>query len=132
VPLASAVSMLSLLNILYTAYLVGRGRVSRTYAGSAITGSCSLLLLSWVFSFSALNGVIYSSSLSPLAWAAFYSAGYPLKSVIENTVAQTTPAVITGCNVDIILSEGAVILSVATSLSFITSLILCCIRCGIR
>lgn len=112
----------------------------------------SLTLLVWVLSFMGINVVVYTSTMSPIAWSRFFLAGYPLQALLDDTVALTTPQVVQSCSVTIRLAgtctyttnkllfplsyfqltsttEGGIILSVATTLAFINCLIPCFAMC---
>lgn len=133
VPLAAGAVLVAGMVAATIGYSVHHKRSSWEALYSLLMMVSSLTLLAWVLSFSGLNSVVYSSTLSSDAWTNFFRAGYSLKDVVEGSTASAVPDPKgNSCIAIVRLSEGGILLSVATALSFVTSIAMCCLRCFAR
>jgi hypothetical protein len=133
VPLASALTAVAVLTLAVSSYYIGRHRISRSDVVAYVACCSSLVFLAWALSFSGLNGVLYSSTLSSTAWTAFFRAGYSFKDVLSDSTSGITPQPVdNSCTVVVSLMEGGILLSIATSVAFVAALVMCCIRCVTR
>ena len=132
VPLAAGAVLVAALALAALGCQLGRKRSVEAASGLLMLAS-SLTLLAWVLSFSGLNGVAYSSTLSSSAWTNFFRSGYSLRDVISGSPNPIPPSPRgSNCIAVVQLTEGAVILSVATAMTFVTSVAMCCLRCFVR
>lgn len=133
VPLAAGAVLTALLAIAALSHQLRRKRSAIDAVYGVLVLASSLTLLAWVLSFSGLNGVVYSSTLSSDAWTSFFRSGYPLRDVIYGSSNPLPPSPRgNDCFAVVQLTEGAVLLSVATALTFVTSVAMCCLRCLVR